>query len=186
MKLLHIDSSIAGQQSVSRQLTAAIVRRLREANPDAVVIYHDLAAEPVEHLAVAPAAGSVTLEEFLAADVVVIGAPMYNLGVPSQLKAWMDRLVVAGRTFYYTETGVQGGLCGGKRIIVASTRGGFYTAPSPIAAMDHQESHLQSYFAFLGISDVEFIRAEGTAMGDELRHRALEAALAAASALEAE
>lgn len=183
MKILHIDSSITGQHSVSRQLTAAIVQRLAGANPGAALTYRDLAADPVPHLNAGPAGASAMLDEFLAADVVVIGAPMYNFAVPSQLKAWIDSLAVAGKTFSYGANGPQG-LCGGKRIIVASTRGGIYSAPSPMAALDHQESYLTGFFGFLG-AQVEFVRAEGVAMGDEQRQRAMEAALADAAALQA-
>ena len=149
MKILHIDSSITGQHSVSRQLSAAIVRRLREANPGDTVAYRDLAAEPVPHQSAGMAGASPVLDEFLASDIVVIGAPMYNFGVPSQLKAWVDSLAVAGTTFSYGASGPQG-LCGGKRIVVASSRGGIYSPPSPAAAMDHQESHLSSFFGFIG------------------------------------
>jgi len=183
MKILHIDSSITGQHSVSRQLTAAIVQRLSGANPGAALTYRDVAADPVPHLNAGPAGASAMLDEFLAADVVVIGAPMYNFAVPSQLKAWLDSVAVAGKTFSYGANGPQG-LCGGKRIIVASTRGGIYSAPSPMAALDHQESYLTGFFGFLG-AQVEFVRAEGVAMGDEQRQRAMEAALADAAALQA-
>ncbi|WP_395402746.1 FMN-dependent NADH-azoreductase [Pseudoduganella sp. UC29_106] len=182
MKVLHIDSSINGQQSVSRQLSAAIVRRLREANTGASVAYRDVVADPVPQSS-GMAGSSPLLDEFLAADVVVIGAPMYNFGVPSQLKAWLDTLAVAGVTFSYGASGPQG-LCGGKRIIVASSRGGIYSAPSPAAGMDHQESYLSSFFGFLG-AQIEFIRAEGVGMGDEQRQRAMDSAFAAAGALQA-
>jgi len=184
MNILHIDSSITGEHSVSRQLSAAIVRRLRAAQPEASVTYRDVASQPVPHQFGGPAGDSAALEEFLAADIVVIGAPMYNFGVPSQLKTWMDSLAVAGKTFSYGASGAQG-LCGGKRVIVASSRGGIYSAPSPAAAMDHQESYLRSFFGFLGVSEVEIIRAEGVAMGDEQRKAALNSAFAAAEALQA-
>src|ERR1035438_3582262 len=90
---------------------------------------------------------NVVLDEFLAADIVVLGAPMYNFGIPSQLKAWIDCLASRGKTFKYTATGVQG-LAGGKKLIIASSRGGFYTASSPMAPMDHQETFLTSFFGF--------------------------------------
>lgn len=184
MKILHIDSSVNGQQSASRQVTAAIVRRLTQADPSASITYRDLVAAPVPHHSEGRAGDSVPLQEFLAADVVVIGAPMYNFSVPSQLKAWIDTLAVAGETFSYGAGGPQG-LCGGKRIIVASTRGGIYSAPSPAAAMDHQESFLRSFFAgFLGAA-VEFVRAEGIGLGDEHRQRAMQQALNDAAALQA-
>ncbi|MCL8482877.1 MULTISPECIES: FMN-dependent NADH-azoreductase [Bradyrhizobium] len=191
MKLLHIDSSIAGAGSVTRDLSAEIVAVLSGAGT-AEVTYRDVAAAPVSHLSGAYMAGLqgapvddamrselnaglAAMEEFLAADVVVIGAPMYNFGIPSQLKAWIDRLAVPGKTFNYGERGPVG-LCQGKKIIVASARGGIFSAGSPFAALDHQETYLQSFFGFLGIADVSFVRAEGVAMGPEARAKAIAAA----------
>ena len=127
---------------------------------------------------------NAVLNEFLAADIVVLGAPMYNFGIPGQLKTWIDCLASPGQTFRYTATGVEG-LCGGKRIIVGSSRGGFYIAPSPMAALDHQESYLKGFFGFMGVSDIAFIRAEGVNLGAEQRTRALESALAEVAALKA-
>ena len=182
MKLLHIDSSALGGYSVSRQLTADIVAELKRSAPDANVHYHDLAAQPLPHWtpvadASDPAAvlGNQLLEEFLAADVVVIGAPMYNFAISSQLKAWLDRILVAGKTFRYTANGPEG-LAGGKRVIVASSRGGIYSKDSAAAAMDFQEPYLRATFAFIGIDDVEFVRAEGIAIGDEQKAAALKSA----------
>lgn len=195
MKLLHIDASILGEQSVSRQLTAAIVKRLRAAEPAAEVVHHDLAAEPAGHLSAAEflafqgvepqdevarrdaARNARWLDSFLAADVVVVGAPMYNFALPTQLRAWLDRLAVAGKSFRYTANGAEG-LAGGKRVIVASSRGGFYGEGTPMAALDHQESYLRSFFGFLGITDITFIRAEGLALGPESRNAAIDAAVA--------
>jgi len=212
MKLLHIDSSISGGQSVSRQLTVSIVARLKQTTPGLEITYRDLAIAPVPHqsptilfaghivemVAAAVEGGAkvdastqaefaetnVVLDEFLAADIVVLGAPMYNFGIPSQLKAWIDCLASPGKTFKYTATGVQG-LAGGKKLIIASSRGGFYTAPSPMAFMDHQETFLTSFFGFIGISDAAFIRAEGVGLGPKQRKLALETALADVSALKA-
>jgi FMN-dependent NADH-azoreductase len=193
MNLLHVDSSILGQGSVSRALSAEIVAALRERTPGVTVTYRDLGAAPVGHLTgahlaaaqgAAPeapslqedlAAGQAALEEFLAADIVVIGAPMYNFGVPSQLKAWIDRLAVAGKTFRYTESGPQG-LAGGKKVIVASSRGGFYGPETPTAFLDHQESYLRGIFGFFGITDVRFVRAEGVNLGPDKREAAIGAA----------
>ena len=182
MKLLHIDSSALGGYSVSRQLTADIVTELKRATPDLAIRYHDLAAQPLPHWtpvadASDPAAvlGTEMLEEFLAADMVVIGAPMYNFAISSQLKAWLDRILVAGKTFRYTANGPEG-LAGGKRVIVASSRGGFYGKDTPAAAMDFQEPYLRAAFAFIGINDVEFVRAEGVAIGDEQKAAALKSA----------
>lgn len=182
MKLLHIDSSALGGYSVSRQLTADIVAELKRATPNLAIRYHDLAAQPLPHWtpvadASDPAAvlGTEMLEEFLAADVVVIGAPMYNFAISSQLKAWLDRILVAGKTFRYTANGPEG-LADGKRVIVASSRGGFYGKDTPAAAMDFQEPYLRAAFAFIGIHDVEFVRAEGIAIGDEQKAAALKSA----------
>jgi FMN-dependent NADH-azoreductase len=194
MKLLHVDSSIMGAASVSRTLSAGIVEKLARTIPGLEITYRDLAAEPVPHLSstylaaasVDPsehgpdlqhdlALGGRVLDEFLAADIVVIGAPMYNFTVGTQLKAWIDRLAVAGRTFRYTENGSEG-LAGGKRVIVASSRGGFYGAGSPLAAIDHQEPYLKTIFGFFGITDIEYVRAEGIAMGAEQRTRSVETA----------
>ena len=224
MKLLHIDSSISGAQSVSRELSASIVTRLKDTLPGLGASYRDLAADPVPHqspailsaklkslyeagalageigerVAAAMQGGaqvdasaqdefvatSVALDEFLAADIVVIGAPMYNFGIPSQLKAWIDCLAAPGKTFSYTATGVEG-LAGSKKVIVASSRGGFYSESSPMAFMDHQETFLASFFGFLGITDMTFVRAEGVNTGPEQRQRALEAALAEVALLRA-
>jgi FMN-dependent NADH-azoreductase len=182
MKLLHIDSSALGNHSVSRDLSSRIVGELKRQHPGVEIRYRDLAAEPLPHwLPVAdagdPAArsGSDALEEFLAADVVVIGSPMYNFGIPSQLKAWIDRVAVAGKTFRYTAEGPEG-LAGGKRVIVASSRGGIYSHGSAGAAMDFQESYLRAVFGFLGIPDVEFVRAEGLNLGEEHKAKALASA----------
>jgi FMN-dependent NADH-azoreductase len=124
MKVLHIDASILGKDSVSRQVSAAIVENLCRANPGIEVTYRDLDAEPLAHFsAVDLAFADPALDEFLGADVVVIGAPMYNFGIPSQLKAWIDRIVAAGKTFRYDEQGAKG-LAGKKRVIVAVSRGG--------------------------------------------------------------
>jgi FMN-dependent NADH-azoreductase len=190
MRLLHVDSSILGAGSASRALSAEIVAAQRQRNPDIHVTYRDLAAQPLGHLSgshlaaaqgASPeaetllsdlAAGQAALEEFLAADIVVIGAPMYNFTIPSQLKAWIDRLSVAGKTFRYTIDGPEG-LAGGKTVIVASSRGGFYGPETPIAFLDHQESYLQGLFGFFGITDVRFIRAEGLALGAEQRAKAM-------------
>lgn len=195
MKLLHIDSSIFGDESASRQLTATIVSSLTKADPSAEVTYYDLATEPIGHLTGAEfavfrgaepqdaatkqdaARNARMLDDFLAADVIVIGAPMYNFSLPSQLKAWLDRLAVAGKTFRYTATGVEG-LVKGKRVIVASSRGGFYSEGHPAAFLDHQESYLKGLFGFIGVTDIAFIRAEGLGISPESRKAAMDAATA--------
>jgi len=180
MKLLHLDSSILGDNSASRELSAAIVARWQDAVPALTVTYRDLANVPLPHLS----GGSLTgadpaeaahaqrvLQEFLAADVIVIGAPMYNFGVPSTLKAWIDRVLVAGKTFRYTESGPQG-LAGGKKVILASSRGGAHQE----SGGDFQESYLRFVLDFVGITDIETVRAEGLAMSPQHRADAMAAA----------
>ena len=184
MKLLHLDSSALAGQSVTRELSAAIVARWQDAVPGLEVAYRDLDAQPIAHLtgpvlakadAELAAEGDRLMAQFLEAEVIVIGAPMYNFGVPSTLKAWIDRIAVAGKTFRYTETGPVG-LAGGKPVIVASGRGGLYGDASPA---DFQEAYLRQVFTFLGIKDVEFVRAEGVAYSPQHRTDALAAAHAA-------
>jgi FMN-dependent NADH-azoreductase len=201
-KLLHIDSSVLGPHSVSRQLSAAIVERLRQATPDLGISYRDLTATPLAHLsgahlAVAQgasnpdpsllqemAASEAVLTEFLSADVVVLGAPMYNFTIPSQLKAWIDRIVVVGKTFKYGAQGPEG-LAGNKRVIVAISRGGFYGAGTPMAALEHLESYLRGVFGFIGVTQLELILADGIQVDPEHREKALAGALQAITALRA-
>lgn len=165
MTILRIDSSITGENSVSRQLTTAILDQLKSEQPDANVVARDLAADPLDHLTLGAFADTVVLDEFLAADTVVVGAPMYNFGIPSQLKAWIDRIVIAGQTFRYGEDGKPVGLAGDKNIIVAISRGGFYDADS---AMEHVETYLRGAFGFIGVTP-EFVHADGIAVGPESR-----------------
>jgi FMN-dependent NADH-azoreductase len=178
MKLLHIDSSVLGENSASRSLTAAIVARLRNEHPGIEITHRDLAAQTLPHFTPVleeshpcVARNGEILDEFLAADVVVIGAPMYNFTIPTQLKAWVDRILTAGKTFRYTENGPEG-LAGGKRVIIASSRGGIYSE-GPAATVDFQEPYLRHVFGFMGIHDVEFVRAEGLNLGAEQREAAL-------------
>ncbi len=196
MKLLHIDSSILEGHSVSRQLSAEVVAEWRKSHPDTRVDYLDLAVDTPSHFS-ADALGiksglqaqpteaqrhenSVSerlVSQFLDADVIVVGAPFYNFGIPTQLKAWIDRLAQVGRTFKYTETGPVG-LAGGKTVIVASARGGVYSTSAGGQAMEHQESYLKVIFGFFGIADVRIVRAEGVAMGEAPKAQALTAARA--------
>jgi FMN-dependent NADH-azoreductase len=190
MKLLHVDASILGEGSVSRQVSAAIVDTLIKSDQPVTLTYRDLAAAPLSHLTPASLPGShplsalspdanveraeseALLDEFLAADVVVIGAPMYNFGVPSQLKAWIDRLLVPGKTFTYGEKGPIG-LAKGKRVILALSRGGAYGPHN--AGAEHVESWLRTVFGFIGI-EPEVVVAEGINYGPEARAKALEGA----------
>ncbi|HET7562548.1 MAG TPA: NAD(P)H-dependent oxidoreductase [Rhodanobacteraceae bacterium] len=178
MKLLHIDSSVLAGNSASRSLSAALVARLRAEHPDLEVVHRDLAAQSLPHFTPILAEGhpcvarnAEILDEFLAADIVVIGAPMYNFTIPTQLKAWLDRILTAGKTFRYTANGPEG-LAGGKRVIVASSRGGIYSE-GPAQAVDFQEPYLRHVFDFIGIHDVEFVRAEGLNLGPAQREAAL-------------
>jgi FMN-dependent NADH-azoreductase len=208
MKLLHIDSSPLGANSVSRELTKRIVAQWVATHPGTTVEHLDLAEQAPNHLSVeslgfrlGPNAEGLTdvqrkeneiserlVSQFLAADVVVVGAPMYNFSVPSQLKAWIDRIAQAGRTFTYTEKGPKG-LAGGKTVIIASSRGGMYSTNPALASLDHQESYLRTVFSFVGITDIRFVRAEGVAMGEAAKSKAFEAAnevISGISALENE
>lgn len=192
MKVLHIDSSILGQGSATRGLTREIVARLKSEHPDAEVTHIDLVAEELPHLSHKSLARSdegeaarnaLALEQFLGADVLVIGAPIYNFSIPSQLKAWIDRITVAGKTFRYTANGPEG-LAGGKEVIVAMARG---SIPGADPKGEFGESYLKFLFAFLGITKLRFVRAEGLAISPEHREASLSAARAAipsATALE--
>ena len=195
MKLLHIDSSPLAANSVSRELTRRIVAQWQAGHPDTQVEHLDLALDAPTHLnqdslgfRLPPNAAGLSevqqrenaiseklVSQFLAADVVVIGAPMYNFSVPSQLKAWIDRVAQVNRTFKYTEKGPQG-MAGGKTVIIASSRGGVYSTNPALAGLDHQESYLKTVFGFLGVTDVRFVRAEGVAMGEEAKAKAMAAA----------
>ena len=196
MKLLHVDSSILGTNSVSRQLTAELVAQWRKSHPETKVEHLDLAlnspnhfgadalgiktgvqAEPTEAQRRENALSEQLVSQFLASDVIVVGAPLYNFSIPTQLKAWIDRLAQIGRTFKYTDKGAVG-LATGKTVIVASTRGGVYSSSEGGQAMEHQESYLKVIFGFFGITDVRIVRAEGLAMGDASKAAALSAARA--------
>jgi FMN-dependent NADH-azoreductase len=168
MKILHLDTSINGDNSASRRISAEAVRTLAARYPDAGIVHHDLATAPLPHLTLAEfgtGPSQDALAGFQAADIVVIGTGMYNFTIPSQLKAWIDRILVAGQTFRYTQEGPEG-LAGGKRVIVALARGGFYTAGTPAAALEHAETYLRGVFAFIGITDILFLHADGTAIPD--------------------
>ncbi len=188
MKLLHIDSSILGDNSASRQLSAGVVKAWQAAEPSVEVTYRDLASDAINHFSGATlgALGTAaelrdaaqkheaelsasSLAEFLAADAIVVGAPMYNFTIPTQLKAWIDRIAVAGQTFRYTEAGPEG-LCGNKKVIIVSTAGGLHAGQASGAA---HEGYLKLLFGFLGITNIDIVRAEGLAYGDEVRSKSL-------------
>lgn len=190
MKLLHLDSSLLGEQSVSRELSASIVRAWHAAVPGLEVTYRDLHATPppqltgevvrVLKLGASNAGDSARrtlaeieslLAEFLAADAIVIGAPMYNFSIPVPLKAWIDALAQPGRTFAYTPQGPRG-LAGGKRVVIASSRGNVYSQP-PMTAKDFQEPYLSAVLGFMGVTDIQVVRAEGVSRSPEMREAAV-------------
>jgi FMN-dependent NADH-azoreductase len=184
MKLLHIDSSILGEGSASRAVTREVVARWRAAVPGLEVQYLDLGSEPLPHLSggslakadeIDAARDARTLADFKAADVVVIGAPMYNFGVSTQLKAWIDRIVVAGQTFRYTAHGPQG-LAGDKHVVIVASSGGVYAQNAP---GEHVEAYLKFVFGFIGVTNLTVLRAEGLALSPENRQKGLDTAVAA-------
>jgi len=195
MKILHIDTSISGEASVSRLLSAEATACLLRLHPQAQIAYRDLASDPIPHLdgnensgcssSLQVDADARVLEEFLEADVTVIGVAFYNLSIPSQLKAWIDRIVVSGRTFQYGADGVEG-LAGGKRVILLIARGGVYRDGISLAPTEHAEAYLKSIFAFIGVADIEVIAAEGLALGEVARALAISTALEEVHALGAE
>lgn len=188
--LLHIDSSARYSNSISRQLTAATVAQWKLKNTDGKVIRRDLAEEALPHISEAMLGAFFTpaekrtpeqqaviakseqlVEEIFAADTLVIGVPMYNFAPPSALKAWIDHVMRAGRTFHYTEKG-PAGLVTGKRAIVILSRGGVYSE-GPAQAMDFQSAYIKSVLGFIGITDVELVIAEGVSMGEEKTKQAI-------------
>ncbi|MDB5765356.1 MAG: FMN-dependent NADH-azoreductase [Collimonas fungivorans] len=191
MKLLQIDSSILGDASASRQLTREVVATLQAADPDLELTYRDLSKDVTVHLSGATFAAKGTpaekrnlaqklevelneaiLNEFLAADVIVLGAPMYNFTVPTQLKAWIDQICVAGVTFSYSDKGPEG-LAKGKRVVIVSTTGGKHAGgPTGIA----HEDYLKVLFGFLGITEIEVVRADGLNYGPEAKEAGFAAA----------
>jgi FMN-dependent NADH-azoreductase len=191
MKLLHIDSSVSGAGSVSRALTADIVARQLKLHPGIEVLYRDLAADGALHLSPAHLAawqgqavkdaqlgadlakGGAYLQDLFDADLIVIGAPMYNFSIPSQLKAWVDRVVIAGKTFRYSEKGPEGLLSSAKKVFIASSRGNVYTPGSPAAPFEHHETYLKSILGLIGLTNVTVVRAEGLAFGPEAREAAM-------------
>jgi len=201
MQILHLDSSILRDGSASRALTKAIVTNLLNQHPGAAVNYHDLVEEAIPHLDGPIGAGFRPLafnesdeatrreharsdqlvNELIASDVLVVGAPMYNFSVASQLKAWLDRVIQPGKTFRYTDTGPIG-LVGGKKVVIVSTRGGSYLS-GPMAPMDFQEGYLKTAFGFMGIKDLDFIRAENMSRGEDARTSSMDGALKAVSPL---
>lgn len=190
--ILVINSSTAGEASVSRLLVENTVQRLLEVNPGAAVTYRDLNDAPIPHLTSATVAGiravaetqaelaaqslsDELIAELKAADVVVMGAPMYNFSIPSSLRSWFDHVLRPRVTFAYGAGGVQGLLSSDTRVIVIESRGGLYSE-GPTMAMDFQEPYLKTLLGFIGITDVAFIHAERIGSGPEARELAIETA----------
>ena len=193
-RVLIIESSARQQDSVSRQLTQTFIKQWQAAHPKDEIPVRDLAVNPVPHLDINLLGGwmkpaeqrtdieqaslersNLLTDELLAADVLVLAAPMYNFTIPSTLKAWLDHVLRAGVTFKYTETGPVG-LAGNKTVIVASSRGGVYSTSEALRALDHQESYLRTVLGFIGINEVDFIYAEGMGMGPEAQAKGIEQA----------
>jgi FMN-dependent NADH-azoreductase len=197
MTILVLNSSVSGDQSVSRVLIDEAVRNLSNANPGATVIHRDLGTNPIPHLTAANVAGvrgeprsdeeqaaralsDELIAELRAADKIVIGAPMYNFSIPTGLRSWFDYVLRAGETFSYSEAGPQG-LITGKRVIVVESRGGLYSE-GPAKVMDFQEPYLRTLLGFIGLTDVTFIHAEKIGFGPEAREAALASAKQALAA----
>lgn len=189
--LLHINSSVRSEGSVSRKLTAEFIAKWKAAHPADRIVERDLAANPVPHLteqmmgafftpteqrtaeqARVIALSDELVQELQAADVILIGAPMYNFSVSSTLKAWIDHVARAGLTFKYTETGPVG-LVQGKKVYVFTSRGGVYSE-GPAKSLDFHETYLRGVLGFIGMTDVVFVHTEGLAMGDDAATRAIE------------
>lgn len=180
-RLLVLKSSASGAASVSNRLVDGFVQGLRGDVPGLAIVERDLDRDPVPHLRnetlagigrdapQSPASAGVRrlsdelVAELRAADIVVIGAPMYNFGIPSTLKAWFDHVLRSGETFRYTEKGPEG-LLASKPVVVIETRGGLYSE-GPAASFDSQEPHLRTLLGFMGLTDVSFVRAEKLGMG---------------------
>lgn len=175
MTIVHIDSSINGDNSASRAISRSILDQVRAQSPGSRVISRDLVAQPLPHLTLASFNDQEVLDEFLGADTIVIGAPMYNFTLPTQLKAWLDRILIAGKTFRYTAEGPEG-LAKGKRVVVALARGGIYDVGSPAAALEHLETYLRGVFNFIGI-EPEFVAADGLNISPEQREMSIRQAL---------
>jgi len=165
MNILYVPSAITGEHSVTRLVGQAVLDSLSTASNTHVVV-RDVVANPLPHFTLAPsveqkAVAQQVVQEYISADVVVIGAPMYNFSVPSQLKAWIDNIAVAGTTFRYTANGPEG-LFPDKKIIIVGSQGGVHDAST-----DFQERYLRQIFAFLGVKNVHVIGAQGVALGAE-------------------
>ena len=202
MNILHIDSSPRGERSHSRQLTRAFVQELKADRPDATVVYHDLGHDPVPLVNEtwiaaaysdpathtpeqrdAIALSNQLIEEVFASDIIVMGAPMYNFSIPAVLKAYIDQIVRAGRTF--NPANYQGLVAGKKLFVLTARGGGGYGPGEQMEAVNFQDPYLRAVFGFIGITDVTFVHDEKTSAGDSELPRSLEAARQMADAVAA-
>jgi FMN-dependent NADH-azoreductase len=194
MKILHIDSSPAGEHSYSKRFSASLVEKLKAENPGSTVVYRDLAASPLPHIdpfmlgaLFAPAEGrsaeqttalaksDEAVAQLLEADTIVIGSPMHNFSISSQLKSWIDHVVRKDLTFHYTAEGPRGLVPSSKKVYIVAARGGVYSA-GPMKSLEHQDSYLKSILGFIGLTDVTVIPVEGVSMGPEGLAKAVETA----------
>jgi FMN-dependent NADH-azoreductase len=199
--ILHIDSSVRSSGSISRQLTSEFVQKLQAAHADAQVVERDLARHPIPHLSEQMMGAYFTptelrteeqtrtvklsddlVAELMAAEVVVVGAPMYNFSISSTLKAWIDHVARAGVTFKYNEQGQPVGLVQGKKFYIFTSRGGVYSS-GPAKSLDFHETYLRGVLGFLGVTDVTFVHTEGVAMGEDAVNSALANSRSAMDAL---
>ncbi len=190
-RLLFVTSSLFAEASKSRLIGGEFVASWRQAHPGTIVTERVLSADAMPHLTQATLAAVGTpaesrsaaqhaaatfadglIEEVEAADVIVIAAPMYNFTISTTLKAWLDHIARAGRTFRYTANGPEG-LLRNKTVFVVTARGGFYGADSPAAALDFQAPYLRAMLGFLGITNVTFVHAEGLALDPETAARGM-------------
>ena len=182
MQILRIDSATTGDQSISRQLTEKLTKHFQDKYPEAKLVERHLGENPLAHInsittkairtppethedavmAAYPEERAV-LDEFLDSEIVIVGAPMYNFSIPSQLKAWIDRLGVPGVTFKYSEDGPEG-LVEDRKVVIASARGGTYENDS---MAENQESLLKTFFGFIGIDDVHVVRVQNAGFGPD-------------------
>ncbi|MDZ7965512.1 MAG: FMN-dependent NADH-azoreductase [Nostoc sp. DedSLP03] len=193
-KILHIDSSPRGDRSKSRKLAKEFIAAWQDQHPDDLITYRDLRQTPVPHVtedwivacftppeALTPEMAQLLkfsdelVDEFLAADRCVFSVPMYNFSIPSNFKGYIDQVIRVGRTFT-EEDGQVKGLANGKKVLFITSRGVEYGAGSPYEGWDCQEPALRYAFQFMGVTDIEFIHANGLDMGDEARKRALDKA----------
>ena len=188
--LLQINTSLFSEHGQSSVLAAQFVEKWRRANPDGRVVVRDLATNPVPHLtasrfaaflaepekrtaeqAAIAAESDHLIEELESADIVVLGLPMYNFGIPSTLKAWIDHVTLVGKTFKYTENGPVG-LLADRKVVIFAARGGQYRD----TPRDTQTAYVSNFLNFIGVRSIEFVYAEGLAMGDAARGESLDAA----------